>query len=134
MAKSPQKPEQPPSFEQALEQLERIVSDLEEGELGLSASLTRYEQGVQLLRQCHALLEQAEHKIEQLSRVDARGEAVSEPLDDTASLPDEALQSPPQSGETGREVTQASQAADGGDRRGRAAGPVLEWQKCCRPR
>lgn len=94
MAKTPAKPDKPPDFEQALEQLEQIVNDLEEGDLGLSESLKRYERGVRLLRQCHALLEQAEHKIEQLSRVDARGEAVCEPLEDRASLPEEGAETP----------------------------------------
>jgi exodeoxyribonuclease VII small subunit len=71
-----------PSFEQALAQLERIVSSLEEGQTGLSDSLAQYEQGVQLLRQCHDLLAQAERKIEVLAGFDAQGNPVTEPFHD----------------------------------------------------
>ena len=37
-----------PTFEEALERLESIVVDLEEGEIGLAEGLARYEQGVKL--------------------------------------------------------------------------------------
>ena len=74
--------EQPPTFEQSLEQLEQIVRQLEEGELGLSESLERYEAGVRHLRQCHQALEVAERKIELLVGVDAAGNPVTEPFDE----------------------------------------------------
>jgi exodeoxyribonuclease VII small subunit len=81
-----------PSFEQALEQLERIVALLEEGQTGLSESLAQYEQGVKLLRQCHDLLAQAERKIEVLAGFDAQGNPVAEPFHDATgdSLEDKA--------------------------------------------
>jgi exodeoxyribonuclease VII small subunit len=75
----------PPSFEQALTRLEGIVRDLEEGQLGLADSLARYETGVGLLKDCHQLLERAERKIELLSGVDAEGNPISTPFDDTAT-------------------------------------------------
>jgi exodeoxyribonuclease VII small subunit len=61
------------SFEAALRQLEEIVQRLERGELPLEESLKLYEEGIRLSRFCHAKLEEAEGKIEQLVK-DARGE------------------------------------------------------------
>jgi exodeoxyribonuclease VII small subunit len=74
----------PPTFEEALAQLDAIVQELEEGQIGLADGLTRYEQGVKLLKQCYQLLERAERKIELLSRVDSNGQVESEPFDDGA--------------------------------------------------
>ncbi|GIX35696.1 MAG: exodeoxyribonuclease 7 small subunit [Lysobacteraceae bacterium] len=54
-------------FENALEELERIVQRLEGGELSLDASLEAYERGIRLYRQCHAQLERAELRVRQLS-------------------------------------------------------------------
>jgi exodeoxyribonuclease VII small subunit len=75
-----------PSFEQSLERLEEIVHQLEEGDLGLSEAMTRYEEGVKLLRQSYDLLERAERKIELLSGVDADGNPVTQPFDDEATF------------------------------------------------
>lgn len=75
-----------PSFEAALASLEQIVHDLEEGQLGLAESLTRYEGGVKLLKQCFGLLENAERKIELLTGVDAAGNPVTRPFDDEATI------------------------------------------------
>jgi len=58
------------SFEESLVKLEQIVQQLEDGQLGLSDSLARYEEGVRHLKQCHAALRAAEQKIEQLTSVD----------------------------------------------------------------
>jgi len=77
----------PANFEAALEQLEQIVRDLEDGELGLDQSLERYEQGVKHLKFCHQKLKDTEQKIELLTGVDAEGNPVSVPFDDaTGSL------------------------------------------------
>lgn len=75
-----------PSFEAALASLEQIVHDLEEGKLGLAESLTRYEGGVKLLKQCFGLLENAERKIELLTGVDAAGNPVTRSFDDEATM------------------------------------------------
>jgi exodeoxyribonuclease VII small subunit len=69
------------SFEQALQRLQAIVQELEQGELGLDRALERYEEGVKLLRQCHDTLQKAERKIELLSGVDAEGRPVCTPLE-----------------------------------------------------
>jgi exodeoxyribonuclease VII small subunit len=71
-----------PSFEEAMEQLEAIVHELEEGKIGLNEALARYEQGVKLLRQCHGLLKDAERKIELLAGLDEEGNPVAEPFGD----------------------------------------------------
>lgn len=76
----------PPNFEQALGQLETIVHQLEEGEIGLAEALGHYERGIQLLKQCYGLLECAERRIEVLSGVDAAGNALTQSLDDESSL------------------------------------------------
>ena len=75
-----------PTFEDALQNLERIVHDLEEGQIGLAESLARYEEGVRLLKQCYGLLEGAERKIELLSGFDAAGNPVTVPFDDESTI------------------------------------------------
>lgn len=73
------------SFESAVAALEKVVRELEEGQIGLSDALTRYERGVTLLGQCQAILERAERRIELLTGVDGAGRPRTEPLDDTQS-------------------------------------------------
>ena len=75
-----------PSFEEALKRLEEIVRLLEEGDLGLNEALERYEEGVKLLRQSYELLQRAERRIELLSGVDAEGNPITQPFDDTATF------------------------------------------------
>jgi exodeoxyribonuclease VII small subunit len=81
-----------PSFEDSLGELESIVGELESGKLGLSDALARYELGVKHLKSCHQLLERVERKIELLSGMDAEGNPITEPFDESehASLEDKA--------------------------------------------
>lgn len=80
-----------PCFEEALEALEAIVHDLEEGQIGLTDALTRYEQGVKLLRQCYEMLEKAERKIELLTRVGPEGDPITQPFEEqSGSLEEKA--------------------------------------------
>ena len=74
--------EQGCSFEEALEKLEQVIRQLEDGRLGLSESLAQYEEGVRYLKQCHRALATAERKIELLTSVDEDGNATTELLDD----------------------------------------------------
>ena len=76
----------PQSFEGSLAELQQIVNDLEEGHLGLEASLARFEDGIRLLRSCYRILEQAEQKIEILTGADALGNPVTEPFDASATF------------------------------------------------
>lgn len=78
-------PAPPADFEAALAQLQAIVQDLEDGELGLESSLLRFESGVSLLRSCYQYLEQAERRIEILTGTDDRGEPITAPFDASAS-------------------------------------------------
>src|SRR5262245_9537930 len=72
------------SFEDSLAALEHVVHDLEDGDLGLSESLARYEQGVRHLKQCYQLLESAERRIELLRGVGGDGTAVTETFDESS--------------------------------------------------
>jgi exodeoxyribonuclease VII small subunit len=78
-----------PTFEEALERLQGIVVELEEGRIGLNDALGRYEQGVKLLRHCHDLLEKAERRIELVTGVDAEGTPITAPFDDNATTLEE---------------------------------------------
>jgi exodeoxyribonuclease VII small subunit len=70
----------PKAFETSLEELERIVRELEQGELTLEKSLELFEQGVKLSRECQERLSQAERRIEILMR-DSQGRAAVRPFD-----------------------------------------------------
>ncbi|WP_077962165.1 exodeoxyribonuclease VII small subunit [Ensifer adhaerens] len=69
------------SFEQAVEELERIVSALERGDVALDKSIEIYERGEALKKHCEALLKAAEDRIEKI-RLDRAGRLQGvEPLD-----------------------------------------------------
>ncbi len=51
------------SFEEQIEQLESIVKELEKGELTLEDSVTKFEEGIKISRECNKTLEDAEKKI-----------------------------------------------------------------------
>lgn len=53
----------PAAFEQALDELERLVAQMEGGELSLEESLSSFERGIGLFRQCQQSLEQAELRV-----------------------------------------------------------------------
>ena len=65
-ARSAKTPAQTPGFEQAMTELELVVSQLENGQLPLDAALDAYQRGVTLLRQCRATLDAADRRILQL--------------------------------------------------------------------
>ena len=54
------------SFEQALQRLEEIVEALERGNLSLEESLTYFQEGTRLIKECTEQLEGAEAKIQKL--------------------------------------------------------------------
>lgn len=68
-----------PELEQALEDLEAIVEQLERGEMSLDESLKAFEQGVRLTRQCQTILATAEQKVQQL--IEQNGETRAVPFD-----------------------------------------------------
>jgi exodeoxyribonuclease VII small subunit len=57
-------------FEDALQRLEQIVDQLEGGDLALDDSLKVFEEGVALARRCAKYLEEAEKRIELLTKDD----------------------------------------------------------------
>ena len=61
-----------PTFEQAIEQLEDIVEQIESGEVGLEQAIERYEQGQKLIHRCRGILDKAERRIAELTE-DADG-------------------------------------------------------------
>ncbi|MBI4831952.1 MAG: exodeoxyribonuclease VII small subunit [Candidatus Lindowbacteria bacterium] len=57
-----------PSFEEALENLEKIVEQLEAGNLSLDETLKKFEEGIRLSRLCDKKLKQAQKKVSMLTR------------------------------------------------------------------
>lgn len=80
-----------PSFEERLEALEGVVADLEGEELPLEQSLARYKEGVEHLRACRALLDDAESRLAELVGEGPDGEPLERPLrvDDDGLVPDD---------------------------------------------
>ena len=70
-------------FEQSLQELENLVEKMEAGDLSLEQSLTAYERGVGLYRQCQQALEQAELRVRLLT--DPAQPEKSEPFDTTGN-------------------------------------------------
>lgn len=73
------------SFEQSLADLEKIVQELEDGELSMEDALASYEVGIGRLKRCYQLLDAAEKKVEQLISVDADGNAKTKSFTEPAS-------------------------------------------------
>ena len=55
-------------FEEALKKLEKIINELESGELSLDESLKIYQEGIELARTCNQKLDSAKKKIDLLSK------------------------------------------------------------------
>jgi len=66
------------SFETCLEELEKVVKELEGGDLPLERSLELFERGMGLSDSCRKQLEQAETRVEMLIRKE--GKTVAEPF------------------------------------------------------
>lgn len=74
-------------FEECLQRLEKIVHELEKGEVPLEKSLTLFEEGMQLSTACHKELEQAEGKVEILLKHNGKLQAESfEPTTENREL------------------------------------------------
>jgi exodeoxyribonuclease VII small subunit len=96
--------EQPATFESSLAELDAIVQQLEDGELGLAESLARYEQGVKHLKHCYQLLQSAERKIELLTGVESDGSPITQPF---------ATDAPPLEESAGRRRSRKASDIDG---------------------
>jgi exodeoxyribonuclease VII small subunit len=61
------------SFEEALEKLEKIVQDLESGDLSLEDSVKSFEQGIELSKLCKKKLESAEERVKKIVEKEGGG-------------------------------------------------------------
>jgi len=71
-----------PKFEDGLERLEKIVDELEKGNVPLEQALKLFEEGMKLSNSCRKELEEAEGKVEILLK--QNGKLQAEPYDLTA--------------------------------------------------
>jgi exodeoxyribonuclease VII small subunit len=85
--KSPKDPAAP-KFEDAMADLERIVGEMEAGELPLEKLLERYEQGMGLVQVCAGKLSEAERKVEVLTKTTGRG-TLPQPAEDPDDDPED---------------------------------------------
>ena len=51
------------NFEESMKKLEKIVTELENGNLNLDESVKKFEEGMNVAKQCNTILEDAEKKI-----------------------------------------------------------------------
>ncbi|MGE5179944.1 MAG: exodeoxyribonuclease VII small subunit [Bacteroidota bacterium] len=68
-----------PSFENMMERLEKLVGTLETGNLTLEESIHSFEEGMALVKRCNEVLDQAEQRIQKLTR-DAAGKPRTAPV------------------------------------------------------
>jgi exodeoxyribonuclease VII small subunit len=74
-------------FEDCLQRLEKIVQELEKGDVPLEKSLTLFEEGMQLSNSCRKELEDAEGKVEILLKSNGKLRAEPfEPVTEKASM------------------------------------------------
>jgi len=69
-------------FEEALKKLEKIVEDLEKGDISLDEALKKYQDGIELSRVCSQRLENAKKRIDLLTK-NKKGEFELTPQGDT---------------------------------------------------
>jgi exodeoxyribonuclease VII small subunit len=60
------------SFEEQIEDLEKIVKELETGELSLDTSVEKFEEGIKISKECSKILDTAEKKITMLVEKDSQ--------------------------------------------------------------
>jgi len=79
-------------FEEAMRQLDAIVTAMESGEVGIEESISQYEQAMALAAHCRQILDHAEQRIRKI-QLDAAGrpEAVPVNLEQVESAPPETL-------------------------------------------
>lgn len=75
------------NFEKSLERLEKIVEEMEEGNLPLDDMIARFEEGQGLLKVCRKKLNEVQKKVEVL--VKKEGSVVSEDLDPVSGVEDD---------------------------------------------
>jgi len=68
-------------FEESLKKLEKIVEDLEKGDLSLDEALKKYQEGIDLSRSCSQRLDNAKKKIDVLTK-NKKGEFDLKPVEE----------------------------------------------------
>jgi exodeoxyribonuclease VII small subunit len=68
MAEGQQPPQTVASFESSLDELEKVVMEMESGDLSLDRSLELFSRGIELSEACRKQLEEAETRVEMLVR------------------------------------------------------------------
>jgi exodeoxyribonuclease VII small subunit len=68
-----------------LAELEQVVNELEDGQIGLEESLARYERGVGLIKACYAQLRDAEQRILLVTGADEEGKPILQPFQHAAT-------------------------------------------------
>ncbi|MHC4585432.1 MAG: exodeoxyribonuclease VII small subunit [Planctomycetota bacterium] len=66
------------SFEESIKELTNIVGKIEQGQIPLQDSLSQYEKGMALIKQCRIILEKAEKRIEKISELDTKSQETNE--------------------------------------------------------
>ncbi|RUM87120.1 MAG: exodeoxyribonuclease VII small subunit [Thermodesulfatator sp.] len=69
-------------FDTAIKELERIVNQLENQDMPLEKALASFEEGIKLARHCNRLLEEAEKRVEVLTRDPETGQILKTPWED----------------------------------------------------
>jgi exodeoxyribonuclease VII small subunit len=77
-----------PKFEDELEDLEAVVTQIDSGDLSLEEAIGAFERGVGLVRSLNQKLDEADRRIEVLTR-DAAGDLHVAPYDHPAGIDDE---------------------------------------------
>ena len=76
------------TFEQSMKQLERIVQELEEGDLPLEKAIKKFEEGIKLTKLCSEKLDETEKKISVLLK-SSEGQIIEKPLVDRDETDDD---------------------------------------------
>ena len=76
------------SFEQALERIEEIVSEIEDGSVPLEESIDKYAEGTKLIDHCRTILGNAEKKIQLLTK----GQDDDQKLTPAGQLPEDDIE------------------------------------------
>ena len=66
------------SFEESIKELTNIVGKIEQGQIPLQDSLSQYEKGMALIKQCRTILQKAEKRIEKISELDTKSQETNE--------------------------------------------------------
>jgi len=98
MVKASEKPN-PLNFEAAMDRLESIVDEMEDGKMMLEDLIVRYEEGMKLVKICQERLASAEQRIEIITR-NHSGKQVVKNFETKAETPGRSTAAPPAKGES----------------------------------